>query len=160
MAKACKNEAELKGIKESHQRDGAAVSKHFAWLSQQLRNKQLLYEAEAAEHLEDMRRQHPFYVGMSFDTVAATGPNGAIIHYQPSPTDSTIIDPRQIYLCDSGAHYLDGTTDITRTYLFDGEATEFQKRAFTRVMQSHIALDKAIFPSGTTGTFSRFFFLV
>ncbi|KAI8148444.1 Creatinase/aminopeptidase [Fennellomyces sp. T-0311] len=152
LAKARKNDAELKGIRESHKRDGAAVSKHFAWLSHQLCDKKRLYEAEAAEHLEEMRRQHESYVGLSFDTVAATGSNGAIIHYQPSPTDSAVIDPYQIYLCDSGAHYLDGTTDITRTFLFDGKPTEFQKRVFTRVMQSHIALDKAVFPTGTTGS--------
>ncbi|KAG2219136.1 hypothetical protein INT45_000508 [Circinella minor] len=153
IAKATKNEAELNGLREAHKRDAVAVSKHFAWLSDQLRNnkQQRLHEADAAQHLEDMRRQFKNYVGMSFDTVAATGSNGAIIHYQPSPNHSAIIDPKQIYLCDSGAHYLDGTTDITRTYLFDGQPTEFQKRAFTRVMQSHIAVDKAIFPTGVTG---------
>ncbi|KAI9249140.1 Creatinase/aminopeptidase [Phascolomyces articulosus] len=152
LAKAIKNEAELNGLREAHKRDAVAVSKHFAWLSDQLRNKkQRLFEAEAAVHLEDMRRQSNAYVGLSFDTVAATGPNGAIIHYQPSPNHSAIIDPQQIYLCDSGAHYLDGTTDITRTYLFDGKPTDFQKRAFTRVMQSHISVDNAVFPIGVTG---------
>lgn len=140
-------------MRACHKRDGAAVSRHFAWLADMLCNQQRkVSEADAAAHLEEMRSQSSKYVGMSFDTVAATGPNGAIIHYQPSPTHSAIIDPRQIYLCDSGAHYIDGTTDITRTYLFDGEPSEFQKRAFTRVLQSHIALDQAVFPSGTSGT--------
>ncbi|KAI9497106.1 Creatinase aminopeptidase [Zychaea mexicana] len=152
LTKAIKNEAELNGMREAHKRDGVAVSKHFAWLSDQLRNKrERLYEADAVQHLEDMRRQHDTYVGISFDTIAATGPNGAIIHYNPSPTHSAIIDPQQMYLCDSGAHYIDGTTDITRTYLFDGKPTDFQKRAFTRVMQSHIAVDTATFPPGVTG---------
>ncbi|KAI7883982.1 Creatinase/aminopeptidase [Lichtheimia hyalospora FSU 10163] len=152
LAKAIKNDAELYGLRECHKRDGAAVSRHFAWLADMLCNQQRkISEADAAAHLEEMRRQNSEYVGMSFDTVAATGPNGAIIHYQPSPTHSAIIDPRQIYLCDSGAHYMDGTTDITRTFLFDGEPTEFQKRAFTRVLQAHIALDQAVFPSGTSG---------
>lgn len=98
-----------------------------------------------------MRQLDPTYVGPSFDTIAATGPNGAIIHYSPDAQNSATIDPKQIYLCDSGAQYVDGTTDITRTYLFDGEPSEFQKRAFTRVLQSHILLDQARFPHGTTG---------
>ncbi|KAI9313582.1 putative Xaa-Pro aminopeptidase P [Dichotomocladium elegans] len=152
LAKAMKNEVELNGVRECHKRDAAAVSRHFAWLEDTLCNKGTpLLEAEAAVHLESMRQQNPEYVGMSFDTIAASGPNGAIIHYQPSATHSARIDPRQIYLCDSGAHYIDGTTDITRTYLFAGEASEFQKRAYTRVLQSHIALDRSVFPSGTTG---------
>jgi Xaa-Pro aminopeptidase len=152
LAKAIKNPTELASTAMCHQRDGAAVSQHFAWLAHELGNSATIREYDAAQHLESMRQQHKDYVGLAFDTIAATGAHGAIIHYQPSPTDSSIIDPRQLYLCDSGAHYKDGTTDITRTWLFSGQPTDFQKRAFTRVLQAHIALDQAIFPANTTGT--------
>lgn len=152
LAKSIKNESELNGMRQCHKRDAVALTKHFSWLSDTLKRAgQTLHEHDAAQHLESMRQQDPMYVGLAFDTIAATGPNGAIIHYQPSPTHSAVINPRRIYLCDSGAQYLDGTTDVTRTFLFDGVPTEFQKRAFTRVLQAHIALDSTIFPQGTTG---------
>lgn len=152
MVKAIKNESELNGIRSCHKRDAVALCKHFSWLSEALTTrKQTIRESEAADHLASMRQLDPTYVGLSFDTIAATGPNGAVIHYQPDATESAIINPRRIYLCDSGAQYVDGTTDVTRTYMFDGEPTEFQKRAFTRVLQCHIAVDQAVFPQGTTG---------
>ncbi|KAI8073816.1 peptidase M24, structural domain-containing protein [Gongronella butleri] len=150
-AKAIKNAAELASSRACHVRDGAAVTRHFAWLARALQGGERLHEHEAAEHLASMRQEDPLYVGLSFDTIAATGGNGAIIHYQPSPTDSALIDARNVYLCDSGAQYLDGTTDITRTFLFAGDPAPFQKRAFTRVLQCHIALDQAVFPKGTSG---------
>jgi Xaa-Pro aminopeptidase len=155
MAKAIKNSSELDGIRKCHKRDAVALCKHFAWLSESLLKGDTIREFEAATHLESMRQLDSKYVGPSFDTISATGPNGAIIHYQPSETNSCIINPRRLYLCDSGAQYLDGTTDITRTFLFNGEATEFQKRAFTRVLQSHISVDQAIFPQGGTGAGKR-----
>lgn len=151
LAKAVKNESELNGLRNCHKRDAVALCNHFSWLSDALEKGQNIREHEAATHLETMRQADATYVGLSFDTIAATGPNGAIIHYQPHCTKSAVINPTRLYLCDSGAQYVDGTTDVTRTYLFDGVATEFQKRAFTRVLQAHIALDSAIFPQGTTG---------
>lgn len=153
LAKAVKNEAELIGFRNCHKRDAVALCKHFSWLQNSLVKKgDTIREFEAACHLESMRQlDRENYVGLSFDTIAATGPNGAVIHYQPDAKNSAVIDPKAIYLCDSGAQYKDGTTDVTRTYLFDGEPTEFQKRAYTRVMQSHIAVDQAVFPEGTTG---------
>lgn len=151
-AKAVKNESELNGIRNCHKRDAVALCKHFSWLSQTLKSKTSITEYEAATHLESIRQLDPTYVSPSFDTIASTGPNGAIIHYYPDAQNSSIINPRRIYLCDSGAQYIDGTTDVTRTYMFDGEPSEFQKRAFTRVLQSHISLDQARFPHGTTGT--------
>lgn len=158
LSKAIKNESELNGIRNCHKRDAIALCKHFSWLSDSLVNKgQTIREFEAASHLESMRQLDANYVGLSFDTIAATGPNGAIIHYQPHPKESAVIDPSRIYLCDSGAQYIDGTTDVTRTYLFEGEPTEFQKRAFTRVLQSHISVDGAIFPQGTTGKKNYFY---
>ncbi|KAI8097492.1 peptidase M24, structural domain-containing protein [Halteromyces radiatus] len=153
LSKAIKNTTELASTKMCHYRDGAAVSQHFAWLAHELctNENKSIREYDAALHLESMRKNHSEYVGLAFDTIAATGPHGAIIHYQPSAIDSAVIDPRQLYLCDSGAQYVDGTTDITRTFLFLGQPSDFQKRAFTRVLQAHIALDQAIFPKKTTG---------
>jgi Xaa-Pro aminopeptidase len=87
---------------------------------------------------------------MSFETISSVGPNAAIIHYKPEPTSCAAIDRNKIYLCDSGAQYKDGTTDVTRTFHF-GSPSAFEKRAFTRVLQGHIQLDSVIFPQGTTG---------
>ncbi|KAG0165714.1 hypothetical protein DFQ30_008092 [Apophysomyces sp. BC1015] len=151
LAKSIKNDAELAGIRACHQRDAVAVCQHFAWLEHSLKKGVSIREAEAAEHLKSMRQKHDAYVGLAFDTIAATGAHGAIVHYQPHPRNSAVIDSRQIYLCDSGAQYVDGTTDITRTYLFEGEATAFQRRAWTRVLQAHITLDQTVFPEGITG---------
>lgn len=110
-------------------------------------------------------------MGLSFDTISSVGPNAAIIHYKPEPETCANLDVDQIYLCDSGGQYLyvkdfflnfllspitlftstsDGTTDVTRTLHF-GKPTEFERAAYTRVLQGHIALDKAVFPQGTTG---------
>ncbi|RCI02676.1 hypothetical protein CU098_001562 [Rhizopus stolonifer] len=148
LSKAIKNEAEMKGMIDCHQRDAVALCKHFAWLSNHLEQGDTIREYEAVEHLESMRQLDSLYVGPSFDTIAASGANGAIVHYSQA---SDIIDPQQIYLCDSGGHYLNGTTDVTRTWLFKGQPSLFQKRAFTRVLQSHITLDQTVFPQGTTG---------
>ncbi|RCH93560.1 hypothetical protein CU097_005660 [Rhizopus azygosporus] len=151
LLKAIKNPAELKGLRDCHKWDAIALCRHFAWLSEKISKQEQVWEIEAAEHLNDMRRCHPLYVGPSFDTIAASGPNGAIIHYSPTRQDCSKIDPFELYLCDSGGHYLNGTTDVTRTYLFSGEPSLFQKRAFIRVLQAHIAIDQAIFPEGVTG---------
>lgn len=157
--KAIKNESELNGIRNCHKRDAVALCKHFSWLSQALNSKTNITEYEAATHLESMRQLDPTYVGPSFDTIASTGPNGAIIHYSPDAQNSSIINPKRVYLCDSGAQYIDGTTDVTRTYMFDGDPSEFQKRAFTRVLQSHISVDQARFPHGTTGN-SLYYYVI
>ncbi|KAI8982649.1 peptidase M24, structural domain-containing protein [Pilobolus umbonatus] len=149
-AKSIKNETEINGMRACHIRDGAALVKYFSWLEKQLKEGRELSEVEAADHLEALRAQQKDYMGLSFPTISATGPNGAIIHYEPERDTCKIIDPKQIYLCDSGAQYRDGTTDVTRSYHF-GEPTEYEKECFTAVLKGHIALDKAIFPVGTTG---------
>jgi Xaa-Pro aminopeptidase len=89
-------------------------------------------------------------MGLSFDTISSTGANAAIIHYKPEKGSCAIIDPKKIYLCDSGAQYLDGTTDTTRTLHF-GEPTSMEKTAYTLVLKGHIALELARFPKGTSG---------
>ncbi|KAG5645493.1 hypothetical protein DXG03_005901 [Asterophora parasitica] len=148
--KAIKNATELEGFRQSHIRDGAALAQYFSWLEQQLNNGVELNESQGADQLEKFRSSLALFSGLSFDTISSTGPNGAIIHYSPDPNDCAIIKKDQIYLCDSGAQFLDGTTDVTRTWHF-GIPTDEEKRAFTRVLQGHIAIDTAIFPTGPHG---------
>ncbi|KAF5855537.1 hypothetical protein ETB97_009010 [Aspergillus alliaceus] len=150
-AKAVKNEVELAGMRACHIRDGAALTEYFAWLENELVNKKsTLDEVDAADKLEQIRSKNDLYAGLSFDTISSTGPNGAVIHYKPEKGSCAIIDPNAIYLCDSGAQYLDGTTDVTRTFHF-GQPTELEKKAFTLVLKGVIALDTAVFPKGTSG---------
>ncbi|KAK0911250.1 hypothetical protein LTR02_003466 [Friedmanniomyces endolithicus] len=150
-AKAVKNSTELEGMRQCHIRDGAALIEYFAWLEDQLiTQKTTLDEVQGADKLESIRSKHDHFVGLSFDTISSTGANAAVIHYSPERGNCSTIDPKQIYLCDSGAQYLDGTTDTTRTLHF-GEPTEMERESYTLVLKGHIALDLAIFPKGTSG---------
>ncbi|KAK7963741.1 Xaa-Pro aminopeptidase P [Apiospora saccharicola] len=150
-SKAVKNETELEGMRACHIRDGAALIEYFAWLEQELIvKKSTLDEVDAADKLEALRKKQEHYVGLSFDTISSTGANAAVIHYKPEKGACATIDPNAIYLCDSGAQYLDGTTDTTRTLHF-GTPTAEEIEAYTLVLKGNIALDKAVFPKGTTG---------
>lgn len=150
-AKAIKNAVELEGMRQCHVRDGAALCEYFAWLEEQLLEKNAtLDEVQAADKLEKIRSKGEHFVGLSFDTISSTGPNAAVIHYKPEPGNCSIIDPKAIYLCDSGAQYFDGTTDTTRTLHF-GTPSEMEIKAYTLVLKGVIGLDRAIFPKGTTG---------
>ncbi|KAB8349657.1 hypothetical protein FH972_023676 [Carpinus fangiana] len=149
--KASKNEAELKGMRDCHIRDGAALSEFFAWLEEQLVVKGAkVDEVEAADKLEEYRSKKDKFAGLSFPTISSTGANAAIIHYGPEKGNCSVIDPASVYLCDSGAQYLDGTTDTTRTLHF-GEPTAMEKKAYTLVLKGNIALETARFPKGTSG---------
>lgn len=150
-AKAVKNAFELEGMRQCHIRDGAALIEFFAWLEEELIHKHSkLDEVQAADKLEQIRSRHDKFVGLSFDTISSTGANAAVIHYKPEPGNCSTIDPSKVYLCDSGAQYLDGTTDTTRTLHF-GEATAMERESYTLVLKGHIALDLAVFPKGTSG---------
>ncbi|KAF8911808.1 Creatinase/aminopeptidase [Mucidula mucida] len=150
--KAIKNSTECAGFRASHVRDGAALVKYFAWLEEKLASSSPINEYDAALQLESYRAALPHFKGLSFPTISSTGPNAAIIHYSPPTTDSSVIEKEHIYLCDSGAQYIDGTTDVTRTFYFGSSPVQEEvKRAFTRVLQGHIAIDTAVFPEGTTG---------
>ncbi|KAF2731241.1 putative Xaa-Pro aminopeptidase P [Polyplosphaeria fusca] len=150
-AKAIKNDVELEGMRQCHIRDGAALIEYFAWLEDQLINKNATVdEVDGAEKLELLRSKKEKFKGLSFDTISSTGPNAAVIHYKPEKGICSVIDPKQIYLCDSGAQYQDGTTDTTRTLHF-GEPTELERKAYTLVLKGNIALERARFPKGTTG---------
>ncbi|KAL1412078.1 hypothetical protein Q8F55_003075 [Vanrija albida] len=149
-AKARKNATEIEGFRRAHIRDGAALVRYFAWLEDVLNKGEQWTEFDAATQLENFRKEGKNFKGLSFDTISSTGANAAVIHYSPSETNSAVVDINQIYLCDSGGQYLDGTTDTTRTLHFGTPSAE-EKRSFTRVLQGHIALDSIVFPNGTTG---------
>ncbi|KAJ3208871.1 hypothetical protein HDU67_006496 [Dinochytrium kinnereticum] len=151
-AKSIKTAAEIQGFRDCHIRDSVALCQFFAWLEDELVNKGNLKisEVDAADKLEGLRSKLDDFIGLSFDTISSTGSNGSIIHYKPSPGACKFIDPDAVYLCDSGAQYRDGTTDVTRTMHFK-TPTDFEKDAYTRVLKGHIQIDMAVFPRGTTG---------
>jgi Xaa-Pro aminopeptidase len=149
--KAVKSESEREGMRQCHIRDGAALCSYFAWLEHELiAKKAKLDEVDAASKLEELRSKNEHFKGLSFPTISSTGANAAVIHYQPEKGSCEIIDANEIYLCDSGAQYLDGTTDVTRTLHFKTPTKE-QKQAYTNVLKGHIALSRIVFPKGTTG---------
>ncbi|KAJ1959075.1 hypothetical protein GGI12_004530 [Dipsacomyces acuminosporus] len=153
LLKALKNPVELEGMRQSHIRDGAAMANYFGWLEHELLfngGHLKLSEVDVADKLEELRRAQKDCVGLSFTTISSVGANGAIIHYSPKRGSDALLDINQMYLCDSGGQYLDGTTDVTRTYHF-GTPSAWERECFTRVLKGHIALDRAVFPSGTNG---------
>ncbi|KAL5701872.1 Xaa-Pro aminopeptidase [Ranunculus cassubicifolius] len=150
MAKAVKNEAELKGMENSHLRDAAALSEFWAWLEEEINNNVILTEVDVADKLLQFRQKQYGFMDTSFETIAGSGVNGAIIHYKPEPESCSVVDANNLFLLDSGAQYIDGTTDITRTVHF-GKPSAREKECFTRVLQGHIALDQAVFPENTPG---------
>lgn len=149
-AKAVKNEVELRGMRDCHVRDGAALSEYFAWLEDEVLKGTKIDEVQGADKLEHFRSLKDKFVGLSFDTISSTGENAAVIHYSPERGNCATIDPTKVYLCDSGAQFLDGTTDTTRTLHF-GEPTAMEKEAYTLVLKGNIALELAKFPKGTSG---------
>src|SRR6516165_4335630 len=150
LPKACKNPVELDGTRAAHRRDGAALTRFLAWLAQEA-PKGGLAEIAAGDRLEALRREGDHFRDLSFATISGAGSNGAIVHYRAMPETEKRLEPGSLYLLDSGAQYLDGTTDVTRTVAI-GEPTQEMRDRFTRVLKGHIALALARFPKGTTGT--------
>lgn len=148
-AKAVKNEVELNGTRAAHRRDGAALVQFLAWLSHAAPGGDV-DELTAESTLEDYRRDNEFFRDLSFDTIAGSGPNGAIVHYRAEELTNRKLRDGELFLLDSGAQYLDGTTDVTRTVAIGTPSPE-QRDRFTRVLKGHIALATARFPKGTTG---------
>jgi Xaa-Pro aminopeptidase len=149
LLRAVKNAAEIIGFVSAHIRDGVALVRFFCWLTQHP-SPETLSEIKVADRLEALRREGINFRGLSFNTISAVGPNAAIIHYSPKPATARLLDRHSLYLCDSGAQYLDGTTDVTRTIAL-GPPTAEQRKHFTLVLKGHIALARARFPYGTTG---------
>jgi Xaa-Pro aminopeptidase len=150
LPRACKNAVEVEGTRRAHRRDGAALTRYLAWLAREA-PKGKLREIEASDRLEAIRREGENFRDLSFSTISGAGPNGAIVHYRASPETERVLEPGTLYLVDSGAQYLDGTTDVTRTIAIGTPTAEMRDR-FTRVLKGHIALATTRFPRGTSGS--------
>jgi Xaa-Pro aminopeptidase len=149
LLKAVKNEAEIRGARAAHLRDGAAVSRFLAWLSREAPSGRVT-EIDAAERLEAFRDETGALKDVSFTTISGAGPNGAIVHYRVTRRTNRTLRSGELFLVDSGAQYEDGTTDITRTIAVGAPTPEMRDR-FTRVLKGHIAIARAVFPKGTSG---------
>jgi Xaa-Pro aminopeptidase len=149
LPKACKNEAELTGTRRAHIRDGQALTRFLAWFAREA-PKGTLTEIDTVEKLESFRAATGALKDVSFDSISGAGPHGAIVHYRVTRKTNRRIESGQLFLIDSGAQFVDGTTDVTRTVAV-GEPTAEMRDRFTRVLKGHIQLALARFPEGTTG---------
>ena len=149
LPKAIKTTAEIKGARAAHLRDGAAVSRFLAWLDEYSPSGRV-DEISAAMKLEDFRRESGELKDISFDSISAAGPHGAVVHYRPTTVSNLKLKPRSLYLIDSGGQYADGTTDITRTIAIGTPSAEM-RRHYTLVLKGHIAIAAVRFPKGTRG---------
>ena len=150
LPRACKNAVEIDGARKAHVRDGAALTRFLHWLAGEAQTT-LPDEAEVVAKLEGFREALGAMKDLSFDTIAGAGPNGAIVHYHPVRRLIRKTERGSLLLVDSGAQYLDGTTDVTRTVAI-GEPTAEMRRHYTLVLQGHLALGRVRFPVGTTGS--------
>ncbi|ALE03632.1 aminopeptidase P family protein [Bartonella ancashensis] len=153
LPRATKNDIELDGARKAHLRDGLALIRFFSWLDKQ--KPGTISEILAAQKLEKLRvvtakEMEVKLEDLSFDTISATGANGAIIHYRVTTETNKMLNTGDLYLIDSGGQYCDGTTDVTRTIAI-GEVESEKKRCFTLVLKGMIAISTARFPKGTRG---------
>ena len=148
--KAVKNEAETQGFRRAMTRDGVAMVKFLRWLRPAVEAGGQT-ELSVSAKLEQLRAEQELYRGLSFDTIAAYQEHGAIVHYEPTPATDAALRPEGFLLLDSGAQYLDGTTDITRTIAL-GPVTDEQRLVYTLVLKGHIQLELLKFPRGASGT--------
>lgn len=149
LLKAIRNEQEIAGIHHAMQRDGVALVKFLKWLEASvLSGKET--ELSVDRKLHEFRAAQPLYMGESFDTIAGYKEHGAIVHYSATEESDVTLQSKGFLLLDSGAQYLDGTTDITRTIAL-GELTEEEKTDYTLILKGHIALAMAKVPAGTRG---------
>lgn len=149
LLKAVRNEQEIAGIRAAMQRDGVALAKFLMWLEKAVPAGGET-EISVDRKLHAFRAAQPLYMGESFDTIAGYKAHGAIVHYEATPETDVPLKPEGFLLLDSGAQYLDGTTDITRTIAL-GSLTEEEKTDYTLILKGHIALAMAVFPEGTRG---------
>jgi Xaa-Pro aminopeptidase len=149
LPKSKKNDAEIGGMREAHLIDSVALAKFLAWFDAEAPKGELT-EIGIVTALESFRREEPSLVDVSFDTISGSGPNGAIVHYRVTTDTDRRLNPGELMLVDSGAQYLSGTTDITRT-LFTGEASAEERDRYTRVLKGMIGIATARFPRGTSG---------
>ncbi|MDR1644958.1 MAG: aminopeptidase P family protein [Tannerellaceae bacterium] len=150
--KSIKNPVEIAGFRNALTKDGVALVRFYIWLEEQLAAGERLTEISITQKLSSLRAEQPLYVSDSFHTICGYAAHGAIVHYSATPDTDALIRPEGLLLMDSGAQYLDGTTDITRTISLSKEPTEAMKKDFTRVLKGHISLAKCRFPTGTRGS--------
>jgi Xaa-Pro aminopeptidase len=150
LPKAIKNETEIAGHKAAQARDGAALVRFLHWISVEA-PKGGVDELKAVAKLQEFREASGVLKDLSFDTISGAGPNGAVIHYRATEETNRPLEMNSLYLVDSGGQYADGTTDVTRT-LAIGTPTQEMRDRFTRVLQGHIDLSTAVFPTGTRGS--------
>jgi Xaa-Pro aminopeptidase len=143
LPRAMKNDAELKGMREAHKRDGVAYAKFLHWFE----NTPVKDELTTSDTLHNFRAEHPSFRGNSFETIAGAGSNAAIVHYRSSEKTNKRLPENSLFLLDSGGQYVDGTTDITRTLCVGSHDTKH----YTLVLKGHLALSRARFPKKTTG---------
>lgn len=148
--KAIKNEVECNGFRNAMQRDGVAMVKFLKWLEEAV-PKGCETELSVSAKLRQLRAEQPLFKDESFDTIAGYEEHGAIVHYEPTPDTDVPLRPEGFLLLDSGAQYLDGTTDITRTIQL-GKVTELHRRVYTLVLKGHLSLQNLCFPRGAAGT--------
>ena len=150
LMKSMKNETELNGFRRAMVKDGVALTRFYMWLEKTVPTGTVT-EMTIAEKLREFRSQQEQYMGESFGTIAGYAAHGAIVHYSATPESNSIIEPRGLLLIDSGAQFMHGTTDITRTVAL-GEIAPQMKSDYTKVLKGHIALATAIYPEGTRGS--------
>ena len=151
--KTIKNETEIAGFRSAMLKDGIAMTKFLCWLSGYIGKSEIseLTEIAIDQKLTSLRSEQPLYRDISFDTIAGYGAHAAIVHYEATPETDIPLQPKGMLLLDSGAQYLDGTTDITRTIAL-GPLTEEEKKIYTLVLKGHIQIELCKFPSGASGT--------
>jgi len=137
LLKAIKNKAEIKNMVNTHIIDGVALTKFIYWIKKINKNK--ITEVEAAKKLEKFRKMNKNFLYPSFDTIAGSGKNGAIVHYRAKKENCRNINKKDVFLCDSGGQYKYGTTDVTRTICFSNQSQGI-KNIFTKVLKGHIAV--------------------
>ncbi len=149
LMKAIKNKTEVDNTREAHIKDGVAFTKFMYWLKTNI-GKMPMTEISASDYLEERRREQEHFIELSFETICAYGPNAAMMHYAATPETDAELKPEGLLLVDSGGHYFEGTTDITRTMAL-GPVTDEMRRHFTAVCRSNLALANARFLYGCTG---------
>ena len=150
LPKAVKNDVQIAGIRQAHLRDGVAMVRSFMEIEKVVESGEKLTEMGVADILLKHRSKGELFFDLSFESICGFGPNGAIVHYTATPESDSVITKGNLLLIDSGANYLDGTTDITRTIAI-GEPTADMRHDFTLVIKGHIAIATSIFPEGTRG---------
>ena len=149
LLKSIKNETELENTRIAHLKDAVAVTKFMYWLKTNIGKKEIT-EIAASDYLEELRKEQEHFLDVSFDTICAYGANAAMMHYSASEESNAVLKPEGFLLVDSGGHYLEGTTDITRTFAL-GELSHEQKKHFTAVCRSNLNLANAKFLYGCSG---------